>query len=208
MRVLKSIFLIAIFALVGMSCSENEDPIVQSVEAKTVSNLYAPQQQSGHGQPISGGFTKFSFKEGKQVTGDNWDVAFRGLRVIVNGGSKYGLTDEPERTGNASLAVVKNVFKDAIEAPAADTFKQDASGVYAITADGGDDWYTYSSGIVKANAGTIIVVKTIEGNYAKMEIRSYYKGAPADKDITTSSEGRYYTFNYVYNPIVGDKSLK
>lgn len=206
MKNFKSIFLIVLFALIGISCSENDSPVVEPVEAKTVSNLYAPQQQAGHGQPISGEFTKFNFKEGKQVTGDNWDIAFRGLRVIINGGSKYGLTDEPERSGNASLAVIKNLFKDVKEAPIDDKFKQDANGVYAITADGGDDWYTYGNRVVTANAGTILIIKTIDGNYAKMEIKSYYKDNPST--ITTSSEPRYYTFNYVYNPNVGDKSLK
>jgi hypothetical protein len=207
MKNFKSILLAAVFAIIAISCSNNDDPIVQPVEAKTVSNLYAPQL-GGQGQPTSGEFTKFSFKEGKQVTGDNWDIAFRGLRVIVNGGSKYGLTDEPERTGNASLAVVKNEFNKLKEAPVESEFKQDGSGVYAITANGGDDWYTYNrlNHQVTANAGTIIVVKTVEGNYVKMEILSYYKDNPAD--ITGSSEGRYYTFNYVYNPNVGDKSFQ
>ncbi|MBA6155440.1 HmuY family protein [Tenacibaculum sp. S7007] len=206
MKNLKSILLLVVLTFIVISCSENDSLVIEPIEAKTISNLHAPQEQAGHGQPISGEFTKFSFKEGKQVTDDNWDIAFRGLRVIINGGNKYGLTDEPERTGNASLAVIKSPFKDVKETPTEDKFKQDANGVYAITSDGGDDWYTYGNRIVTANAGTILVVKTIDGNYAKMEIKSYYKDNP--NTITTSSEPRYYTFDYVYNPRVGDKSFQ
>ncbi|MCF2873109.1 MULTISPECIES: HmuY family protein [unclassified Tenacibaculum] len=202
MKQLKTLLVLAIISFVATSCSDNDTSVVKSVEAKTISNLYAPQVSDYTVTPpvISGDFTKFSFKEGKVVTGDNWDIAFRGLRVIVNGGSKYGLTDEPERTGNASLAVVNSEFSKVLMAPADSEFKQDGTGVYALPISGAG-WYTYAAGVVKTNAGVIIVVKTIDGNYAKMEIKSYYK------DLT-SNEPRYYTFDYVYNPNVGDKSLK
>ena len=47
-------------------------------------------------------------------------------------------------------------------------------------------------------AGKIIVAKTSDGRYAKMEILSYYKDAPATP--TFNNEARYYTFRYVYQP--------
>ncbi len=205
MKNVKLILLLVTLTFIIISCSENDSLVIEPIEAKTISNLHAPQL-GGQGQPTSGEFTKFSFKEGKQVVGDNWDIAFRGLRIIVNGGSKYGLTDEPEKTGNASLAIVKNVFKDVKEAPVNGDFKQDASGVYAIKSNRGDDWYTYDRAThkVSANGGFIVVVKTIDGNYAKMEIKNYYK----DLDATNPANGRYYTFDYVYNPNVGDKSFQ
>lgn len=42
-------------------------------------------------------------------------------------------------------------------------------------------------------AGKIIVIKTNDGKYAKLEIVSYYKNI-------TGSETPYYTFNYKYQP--------
>ena len=45
-------------------------------------------------------------------------------------------------------------------------------------------------------AGKVFVVKTHDGKYAKFEILSYYKDAPATPDAT--SVGRYYSFNYAY----------
>lgn len=206
-----ALILIAVNLLVFASCSNSNEPIVKPVEAKKVTNLHAPQKADYTTTPpsYSGAFTKFSFKEGKEVTGDNWDIAFRGLRIIVNGGAKYSTTDadEPNRTGKASLAVVKKAFNQVTMAPADSDFHQDATGAYAL-ANGGNAWYTYNglTHVVTANAGTVIVVKTIDGNYAKMEISSYYKDAPEKPSKT--SEARYYTFDYVYNPNVGDKSFE
>jgi len=44
----------------------------------------------------------------------------------------------------------------------------------------------------------VIFLKTAEGKYAKLEILSYHKGAPAAPIPT--SEARHYTFRYVYQP--------
>lgn len=209
MKNFKSIFLVVIFVLVGMSCSENDNPVVQPVEAKKISNLPAPAEGRGR---YTGDFAKFSFKEGKLVTGDNWDIAFRATEIIVNGGVKGKVLEDIDRTGNAKIALVKNIsFGNLTTAPENSSFKQDASDLLAISTGSGNGWYTYvgppSHAIIPIK-GTNLVIKTIDGNYAKMEILSYYKDAPKESDITISSEGRYYTFNYVYNPIVGDKNFK
>jgi len=44
----------------------------------------------------------------------------------------------------------------------------------------------------------VIFLKTAEGKYAKLEMLSYHKGAPAAPIPT--SEARHYTFRYVYQP--------
>ncbi|MBK7652567.1 MAG: HmuY family protein [Flammeovirgaceae bacterium] len=70
----------------------------------------------------------------------------------------------------------------------------------AIHTGSGKGWYTYDgAGMVnKPTAGKIILVKTSENRYAKMEILSYYKDAPANP--TFNNTARYYTFRYVYQP--------
>lgn len=201
--------LTVVSALIFTSCSNSDEETILQVEAKTVTNLHAPQNSDYTVSPpvISGEYTKFSFKEGSIVTGNDWDIAFRGLKIIVNGGNKYNSSDndEPSRTGNASLTVVNNTFNGVTEAPDNTEFNQDSENLYALNVDG-DSWYTYNgqTHIVSANAGTIIVVKTSEGNYAKMEIVSYYK----DGDNSLQENARYYTFNYAYNPNIGDKSFE
>ena len=181
--------------LFTVSCSDDDTKAIPPVVTKKFSNLAAPQT-GGQGQAIGGEFTKFSFSEGAVVTTDKWDVAFRGTTIIVNGGTKIGITDEPERTGSGAISTVSGTFASVTTFPLASTFAQDVAATYAIPTGSGNGWYNYSNTIISPIAGKVFVVKTHDGKYAKFEILSYYKDAPATPDAT--SVGRYYTFNYAY----------
>lgn len=100
-------FALSIAAMsMAFSCSNrDEKPTSKALETKTVSNFYAPQT-GGQGQSAGGEFTKFNFATGQKSTNEKWDIAFRGTSIIVNGGAKIGIADEPERTGNAAIAIV------------------------------------------------------------------------------------------------------
>lgn len=208
MRNLKSILVIAFVSVCMQSCDDDNAVVLEPVVAQKVENLHAPAVTDRTVNPPaeSGDFTKFSFKTGTVVTGDDWDIAFRATKILVNGGSEIGLTDEPTRTGDAALALESNTFSGVTQAPEVNSFAKDANGTYALPTGSGNGWYTYNPQIQQISpiAGKIIVVKTIDGNYAKMEILSYYK----DLDATNPANGRYYTFNYVYNPNVGEKSFE
>jgi len=52
-----------------------------------------------------------------------------------------------------------------------------------------------------------LVIRTHDDKYAKVEILSYYKDAPAEPDGFVD-ESRFYTFNYVYNPNEGQTALE
>ncbi|SHJ01209.1 HmuY family protein [Flavobacterium terrae] len=191
----------ALIVLLFASCSSDDQETViqsQSLQTKKVSNLYAPQS-GGQGQPVSGDFVKFSFSTGEIVTsGDNWDIAFRGTSIIVNGG--YSGTGEPAKNGNVLLATVSNTLSGVTEAPSDDSFKQDAQSAYAIPTGSGNGWYTYNptNHVIAPIAGRVFVIKTANGKYAKFEILSYYQNAPANPLGTEPS--KYFTFNYVYQP--------
>ena len=179
------------------SCNNDDNDAIPVAETKTVSNLYAPQT-GGQGQPVGGEFTKFSFSENAIVTTDKWDIAFRGTTIIVNGGAKIGITDEPERTGSGAVSIVSGIFASVTTFPAAATFAQDAASTYAIPTGSGNGWYSYNSTthIISPIAGKVFVVKTHDGKYAKFEILSYYQNAPTTPDATSLSP--YYTFNFAY----------
>jgi hypothetical protein len=206
MRNLKSILVIAFVSLIMTSCDDNDAPILEPVVSEQAINIEAPQVGGAGQGPISGEFTKFSFKTGGVVTDISWDIAFRGTTIIVNGGAAIGLSDEPARTGNGALALETGTLGSVLEAPADASFKQDATAVYALATGSGNGWYTYNPQVNQINpiAGKVIVIKTNDGHYAKMEIISYYK----DLDASNPRNGRFYTFNYVYNPNLGDKSLE
>jgi hypothetical protein len=179
------------------SCSNDDSNQTAALETKTVSNLNAPQT-GGQGQPVGGAFTKFSFSQNTVVTDDSWDIAFRGTTIIVNGGDEIGITDEPARTGVGAISIVTNTLANVTTFPEASTFHQDGAATYAIPTGSGNGWYAYdqATNIISPIAGKVFVVKTHDGKYAKFEILSYYKDAPATPDAT--SLARWFTFKYVY----------
>lgn len=197
MKTIKLLTLLAIFIGFSSCSNDDDDPTVLQVESETVSNLYAPQD-GGQGQPISGDFTKFDFTTGATTTSaTNWDIAFRGTDIIINGGVSSGATDEPERTGNAAAYLATGTFA-GITSVNTTLLEQDSVNGYVLS-----NWYTYSGPPTHAiypTAGKIIVLRTRDGKYAKIEILSYYQDGEPNADFT---DYRYYSFNYVYQPNQG-----
>ncbi len=211
MKQIKLILVLLVVGVLTTSCNDEDNTIPTApVASKTITNLAALQDTDFTQNPpaITGDFTKFSFKTGTIVTDESWDIAFRGTTILVNGGAKVGgLTNEPERTGNAALYVHSGIFSDVTTVPEDASFAQDASGSYALPTGSDNGWYNYAgppTHLISPLAGKVIIVKTIDGNYAKLEILSYYK----DNDPSKADNARYYSFNYTYNPNVGDKSIQ
>lgn len=198
MKTIKLSSLLLIALLVFNSC-DDEDPVILPVESKSVINLHAPQSADYTTNPptITGDYIKFNFATGQTTTGDDWDIAFRGTTILVNGGEKK-LTDEPSRSTIGAAYLTSGTF-GSIDMVETSELSQDSSTEHAISG-----WYDYNptNHLITPKAGKVVVVKTHDGHYAKMEIISYYK----DKD--TSSESRYFTFNYVYQPNDGSLSLE
>lgn len=195
----KAVSVLSVFSLFVSCSNDDTTPAIVTLETKTFSNLYAPQT-GGQGQPVGGAFTKFSFSQNAIVTDDSWDIAFRGTTIVVNGGTEIGITDEPTRTGSGAVSIVSNTLSAVTTIPNASTFTQDGTSTYAIPTGSDNGWYNYNAtnNLITPIAGKIFVVKTHDGKYAKMEIISYYKDAPANPDATSLS--RYFTFKYVYQP--------
>ncbi|MGB3590009.1 MAG: HmuY family protein, partial [Tunicatimonas sp.] len=71
-------------------------------------------------------------------------------------------------------------------------------------------WYNYTGGgnppqAILTIPGRVIVLKTAQGNYAKMEVLSYYQGNPDTSseefiNFATRSQGKHYTFRYAVQP--------
>ncbi len=201
------IYLFIFTAFVACSDDDDNGPDLIAVESSTATNIPAPQT-GGQGEPVGGPFTKFSFATGAVTTSDtDWDIAFRGTSIAVNGGAVTGTDDEPERNGDAGVSIESGTFADITTAEGL-TFAQDADGAFAISSGSDNGWYNYNPATftITPIPGKILVFRTHDGKYAKVEILSYYKDAPAEIDAM-SDEARYYTFNYVYNPNEGETSL-
>lgn len=185
------ILLLSMLAATFIAC-DSDDP--GKLEAQYISNLPAdpPTSYGPTGQPLgtTGKYTLFSFETGNVVANsdsltDKWDIGFRSTKIIVNGGTN--------RIGDAAGMLVQGQFNDINAAP--DTgYATDDGSTLAIP----ETWYTYNptSRVLTPNAGTVFMIRTATGKYAKMEILSYYLDAPISP--TSNDASRYYTFQYVY----------
>jgi len=205
MKTVKLFTLLTLFISLSSCSNDNDDDIFLQIETNSVLNLHAPQtggmDQMGNPIPVSGEFAKFDFSTGVVTTSETeWDIAFRGTSIIVNGGVSSETTDEPERTGNAAAYIATGTIV-SIKAVNSGLLEQDSVNGYVLS-----NWYTYAgppTHLIAPTAGKIIVVKTRDGKYAKIEILSYYKDAPENPNAFTDEE-RYFTFNYVYQPNEGE----
>lgn len=196
---LRTLLLVAFGTLVFSQCAKTEETPPAPLTATTVRDLPAdPTVNPGTGQPqpATGRFTLYSLATNAVVPNSDsastrWDVGFRGTVVIVNGG-----TSGP---GQGAALIQNGIFDELKTAPATGHV-QDARPNFAIPAASGQGWYSYNpqANLITPIAGRVIFLKTAEGRHAKMEILSYYKGAPAQP--TATSQARHYTFRYVYQP--------
>lgn len=210
MKTIKLFTLLAIF--IGFSSCSNDnddDPVILQIESETVSNFYAPQVSDYTTNPptYTGEFTKFDFSTGLETTSTtNWDIAIRGTSIIVNGGTSFGATDEPDRSGNAAAYFATGTFA-SVNSVDMSLLEQDSVNGYVLS-----NWYDYNpvNHIITPTAGKILIIRTRDSKYAKVEILSYYKDAPAPNEITeeiATNDSRYYTFNYVYQPNEGETTF-
>ncbi len=200
-NLLNLLLVLALFGFVSCDDSDTTEEIVPLVE-ETAFDVPADPD-------MSGGFTYFSFENGivdsTQANSDAWDLAFSGTTILTNGGASG--------PGQGAGLVVAGIFENVSEVQE-NELKIDAEGSPAI--QGSDSqvenvpgWYTYTgeapSGpqrAIIAVPGRVIIVKTAKGNFAKMEILSYYEGNPdttTDEfaNFATRPASRHYTFRYV-----------
>ena len=217
-------FLFNYFVAVGVALSitscKDDSPTPEPIVATTVANFAADPATSynpTNGAPIgkTKKFAFFSFKTGALVAHSdsataNWDLGFNGVTIIVNSG-----TSGP---GHTTAFIQSGLFSDLKTAPETG-YKSDATtnnktelysqtgtdkiaipSTLSINGAASTGWANYNSTtrVVSPISGKVILVKTGDNRYAKMEILSYYKDAPAAPTQTSLPD--YYTFRYVYQP--------
>ncbi|MCB0501245.1 MAG: HmuY family protein [Bacteroidetes bacterium] len=156
--------------------------------------------------------TYFSLATGQiidsaDISATNWDIAFAGTSIFLNGGS----------SGNGTVTaqvLSATLFTELETAPTTGYVTDDESGTgLAIPTGSGNGWYSYvgpPTHKIEPIAGVVIMLKIANGNYAKMEILSYYQGNPDLSQYTVSppvEPSRYYTIRYAVQTD-GSTSLK
>ena len=197
---MKYIASLLVFSLLFFSSCEKSSPQLIDEDVITFVELNASQYDVNILDSLATGkFEKFSFSEGDTVSHDNWDVAFSGTTIIVNGGDSYNV-NQPERTGNAAVYIATGVMSD-IRTLDLSKLEQDNTSGPAIVDDlgiSGNGWASYemSTHIISPIAGRILVFRTHDNKYAKMEILYFYDSP--DPQPSEGDYGGFYTFNYVY----------
>lgn len=206
-----SILLIAAGLVLSLSACDDSNPVAPEetieLEVETVEDLpadpairFGPRGPEGLGQ-----FTFFSLRDNEVVlaydtdsradsASTEWDIALQGTTIRVNGGASG--------PGNGAAYVAEAAFEEVTEVNV-NQLGPDADDALAIPTGSGNGWYTYNANgnnVIRPIPGRTLVIRTADGDgYAKIRILSYYEGAP-DDPATSDADGRYYTFDYVYQP--------
>jgi hypothetical protein len=189
------ISLISLLAVSIFSCTEDTPAPVVPLEAILVEDLAAPNDvidrttgQVTEAKP----FQFFSLEENALVSeNEDWDLAFKGTTIRVNASK------------NVTASVITGIFDEISEVPASASFTTDSGESFAIPTGSGNGWYNYNSATftVTPIPGRVILVKTSEGNYSKIEILSYYKGNPPAAELNPmTTPSAHYTFRYILQP--------
>ena len=193
--------LLSVLILFFTSCEKNSNnDVIIDEDVITFVELNASQYDVNIlDSLVTGKFEKFSFSEGDTVSHDNWDVAFSGTTIIVNGGDSYNV-NQLERTGNAAVYIATGVMSDIRTVDLSKLEQDNLSGPTIIDDLGisGQGWASYDmdTHILSPIPGRILVFRTHDNKYAKMDILYYYDSP--NPDPSNGDYGGYYTFNYVY----------
>ncbi|QCX53080.1 HmuY family protein [Elizabethkingia sp. JS20170427COW] len=192
---MKKLFLLTTVGILAASCSSSDDRDAAEITNPSAS-VATHDVQSFNANAKTNTFTLYNLRDNKevdstQINTDKWDIGFNKTTIIINGGSA--------RKGKGGAAIVKGAFDEVTKVADNTEFKVDNGNTnpnLAITTGSGKGWYTYNmdTHAILPTAGNIILVKTADGKYAKVQIKSYYQGAPTTPAMTDVSG--YYTFKY------------
>lgn len=156
----------------------------------------------GSGKPFEPFY--FSFKTGVKIESSrklstDWDIAFAkeyNSSISVNNGAN------PESfgfgaAGKGAMVVVNQAYDQIKEAPSDEEFSKNGITAAGWDSGNGNGWFFYElkTHIAVPVKNRSYVLRTAEGKYAKLQMISMYKGAPAVvSDLNWPAP--YFTFRY------------
>lgn len=178
---------LSILTLLGSLTGSKTQPVHNELNTPAKSQIIVVKDLNANTKS----YVYFSLATGKEVAATEahtakWDLGFSKTTIAVNSG-----TTGP---GQTSAQVIEKPFDQITQAPG-EGYKTDGESGNAIPGGSGNSWYKYDMRVhaILPIPGRTILVKTSEGKFAKMEIISYYKGAPED---VPTEESSYFTFRY------------
>ncbi|MFY8128888.1 MAG: HmuY family protein [Chitinophagaceae bacterium] len=209
--------LVALIAIATFTSCKKEDTAVTvdttnngSFKVFTIGNITTVQNLMADtiigftpiGQPFGANkFTFFSIVNKALVPSTDsattkWDIGFKGTTIIVNNG-----TSGP---GNGGGFTQVGLFDEVRQVSNDSTIRVDNAPNYAIAFGSNRSWYVYNAptNLITPIPGRTLIIRTANGNFAKLEILNYYKGgttpAATAPDAVKLKDQRYYTFRFTY----------
>lgn len=176
------LFLVCSFLL--FSCGK-DDPIPNDQPTKKLETISVKDLNG-----LEHGHVCYSLEQQKIVeeSSEDWDIKLAGTAISFGKGA----------TGQ----LVEGLIDSYTKAPDA--------GYSEKPITGNNSYYTYTNAnepkhAVLMKPGVLILIKTSKGNYAKIEMISYYKGNPnvntaSFADLNSRPAKQHFTFNYVLQP--------
>jgi hypothetical protein len=204
MKNIKPVLLLMTTIAILSSCTKKEiKPELRDTKSRVINDLPGDVGNTvGSGNEFIPFY--FSLKTGAKVDPSKsktseWDIAFtkeyNSLLVANNGGAAgtpgYG------GTGTAIFIIVEKSYDQVTQAPSEAEFTSKGISGFGWDSGNGVGWFFYDlkTHIAVPVRNRTFVLKTAEGKYAKIEMVSMYKGAPATvSDLNWPAP--YFTFRY------------
>lgn len=201
---MKHIYILMAAIAVMSSCTKKEiKPELQDSKSTVIKDL-----PGDVGNTVGSGneFTPFYFSlktgakvDPSKVKSSEWDIAFTkeyNSLLVANNGSVAG-TPGYGGTGTGSFLIVEKPYDQVTQAPSEAEFASKSISGFGWDSGNGIGWFFYDlkTHIAVPVKNRTFVLRTAEGKYAKLEMVSMYKGAPATvSDLNWPAP--YFTFRY------------
>jgi hypothetical protein len=195
-----ALWLIAVTA----SCTKDEvKPELEDGKSTVIKDLPGDVGNTvGSGKPFAPFY--FSFKTAAKVdtskkVSTEWDIAFAkeyNSYVSINNGAdqqSFGFGS----TGKGAMLEINQAYDQVKEAPADAEFSSNGIASAGWDSGSGRGWYFYElkTHIAVPVLNRTYILRTADGKYAKLQMISMYKGAPATvTDLNWPAP--YFTFRY------------
>lgn len=183
----------------AISCKKDKTVTPVNTEATKVSDL-AGDLTAAPGAPSKSIYFSLvtnATVDSSQKKSNNWDIAFTNIYnsyVTINNGTNQ---NSPGFGGTAqgALYLVNQPF-DSVKTVPATANVNGSVGMDGYPSASWPGWYQYNSTthIMTPLTGKTLVIRMANGKYAKLEMISLYKGAPANPSLSTPVP--YMTFRY------------
>lgn len=180
---------ISAMAITTWACDKDTtEPIINEEFQSEPQYVYDLPSDTGNTQT----YTLWSLENKVEVSlldsnSEKWQVAFKGTTIRFNSGVSG--------PGEVKAFLTDAIYDEVLNVPEGE-FKEDEAEQLAIPEGAQSGWYNYNfeQHVITPIPGKVLVLQN--GNqYYKLEILSYYKGAPASPNAETHLS-RYYTFRY------------